>query len=76
MKDMLWLIGIASVWTFCCILAVALCVTARRGDDAMAAAMARVAAREPEPDVAFVTTFAEAAPATPAHTPARQRSNV
>jgi DNA-binding LytR/AlgR family response regulator len=73
---MLWLIGIASIWTFCCSLAVALCVMARRGDDAMAAAMARLATREPEPEVAFVTTFAEPAPATAARAAVQQRSAV
>jgi hypothetical protein len=30
---MLWLIGIASVWSLSCLMAVALCVAARRGDD-------------------------------------------
>jgi hypothetical protein len=73
---MLWLIGIASAWMLCCALAVALCVMARRGDDAMAAAGARVAAREPEPEVAFVATFAEPAPAAPAPAAAQQRSAV
>jgi hypothetical protein len=30
---MLWLIGIATVWLFGCLIAVALCAAARRGDD-------------------------------------------
>jgi hypothetical protein len=30
---MLWLIGIATVWLLSCLMAVALCVAARRADD-------------------------------------------
>jgi len=32
-KAMLWLIGIATIWLLSCLMAVALCVAARRGDD-------------------------------------------
>lgn len=54
---MLWLIGIATVWTFACALAVSLCVMARRGDESLAAAFVMTA--ESPVDVAFVATFAE-----------------
>jgi hypothetical protein len=60
---MLLLIGIATVWTFSCGMAVALCVMARRGDEAMEHAMSRVPVGEPEVDVAFVATLAEPQPA-------------
>ena len=73
---MLWLIGIASVWSTGCVLAVALCVMARRGDDAMERAMSRIAAGEPPIEVAFVATLGEPQPATPARTPAPRRANV
>jgi hypothetical protein len=63
---MLWLIGIASIWSVCCVLAVALCVMARRGDEAMEHAMARVVASEPPAEVAFVATFSEPTPAAAA----------
>ncbi len=73
---MLWLIGIASVWSACCALAVALCVMARRGDDAMEHAMARVVASEPPVEVAFVAGFAEPTPAAPARTRVPQQRPV
>jgi hypothetical protein len=71
---MLLLIGIASAWCICCAMAVALCVMASRGDRAMERAMSRVAAGEPQVEVAFVATFAEpeAAPALPS-VPQRSR---
>ena len=71
-RDMLLLIGIASVWIFSCLMAVALCVMARRGDDAMAAAMATVARSRAE--VASSPRSPSPTTATPARTPAPQRS--
>ena len=56
---MLWLIGIASVWSFICLVAVWLCVMARRGDDALAAAAAATVVAEA--DAPFVLAFAEPA---------------
>jgi hypothetical protein len=52
-RNVLWLIGIASVWSFVCVVVVSLCVMARRGDEALAA---RPVAAEPE--VGFVLGFA------------------
>ena len=71
---MLWLIGIASVWSACCALAVALCVMARRGDDAMEHAMARVAASEPPVEVAFVAGVRRAHAGGPGRAPASRSS--
>jgi hypothetical protein len=61
---MLILTLIGSVWIFSCVMAVALCVAARRGDERIAVAL--FPAAEPEVEVAFVATFAEpeTAPAT------------
>ncbi|MBE2317993.1 hypothetical protein DVA67_018575 [Solirubrobacter sp. CPCC 204708] len=53
---MTWLIGIASLWLFVCLLAVSLCAMARRGDDALAAL---AYAREEDEEVGFVAAFAE-----------------
>jgi hypothetical protein len=66
----LWLIGIASVWLFVCLLAVSLCAMARRGDDAFAAAP-RV---EDAVDVGFVATLA--APEPVAERPVARRTSV
>jgi hypothetical protein len=64
----LWLIGIASVWLFVCLVAVSLCVMARRGDDALTAATAAVA---PEVDAPFVLAFAEPEPVEAPRPPVR-----
>jgi hypothetical protein len=61
---MIWLIGIAGVWSFCCLMAVALCVAAGRGDERLTRLLAAVP--ETPADVDFVLTFAEPAPAVPA----------
>jgi hypothetical protein len=50
---MLWVIGIATVWSFSCLLAVALCVAARRADEL---GVIVLAVDEPPP---FVAGFAE-----------------
>lgn len=52
---MLWLIGIVGVWLLLCVLAVSLCVMARRGDEALAWTDAD------EAEVGFVAGFAEPA---------------
>ena len=57
---MFWLIGIAGVWTFCCLMAVALCVAASRGDERLSLLLATV--REAPVDVDFVPTFAASEP--------------
>ncbi len=72
---MLWLIGIASVWALVCAATLSLCVMARRGDDALAAAPRRVV----DEDVPFVATLAAPEPVVappvavprPARTPVR-----
>ena len=71
---MLILALIGSVWTFSCVMAVALCVAARRGDERIAVALLPP---EAEAEVTFIATFAEPE-ASPARTarPAQQRSNV
>jgi len=53
---MLILALICSVWLFSCVMAVALCVAARRGDERIAFAFVST---EADADVAFVATFAE-----------------
>lgn len=72
---MLWFIGIASVWTLGCVMAVALCVMARRGDDALTlGATVEPAVAELPADVAWVATIAApevATPAAPVAQPAR-----
>ena len=62
---MLILALIGVTWIVSCSMAVALCVMARRGDEAMIVALATVS-HEPVQDVGFVATFGEpeAAPAT------------
>ena len=55
---MLWLIGIGGVWALCCVMAVALCVMARRGDEHLSLIFATLHEPEPEPDVDFVATLA------------------
>jgi hypothetical protein len=55
---MLWLIGIGGAWALSCVMAVALCVMARRGDEQLTVVLDRL----PAPDVDFVATFAEPAP--------------
>ena len=66
---MLWIIGIAGVWTFCCLLAVALCVAASRGDRRLSLLLATLP--DAPTDADFVLTFAatEPAPAVPAAAP-------
>jgi hypothetical protein len=66
---MLWLIGIASVWSFSCLLAVALCVAARRADEMGVL----VLAVDEEPP--FVAGFADA-PAPVARPAVRQHTSV
>ena len=63
---MFWLIGIAGVWSFCCLIAVALCVAAGRGDQRLSLMLASLP--DAPTDVDFVLTFAatESAPAVPA----------
>ena len=63
---MFWLIGIAGVWSFCCLMAVALCVAAGRGDERLSLMLASLP--DAPADVDFVLTFAETepAPAVPA----------
>jgi hypothetical protein len=71
---MLILALIGSVWIFSCVMAVALCVAARRGDERIAVALLPP---EVEAEVAFVATFAEpAAQPAPVTRPAQQRANV
>jgi hypothetical protein len=71
---MLILALIGSVWIFSCVMAVALCVAARRGDERIAFAYV---SNEADADVAFVATFAEpAAQPAPGARPAQQRSAV
>jgi len=60
---------IGSVWIFSCVMAVALCVAARRGDELIAAAALPVDA---DLDVAFVATFAEPELPAPVARPAVQ----
>ena len=71
---MLLLIGIASAWCICCVIAVALCVMASRGDRAMERAMAKVAAGEPPVEVAFVATLDDPAPVAAPRAPLPQRA--
>jgi hypothetical protein len=73
---MLILALIGATWIVFCLMAVSLCVMARRGDDAMTLALATVA--EPTQEVSFVATFAEpeATPAPVAPRAATQRSAV
>lgn len=66
---MLWIIGITSVWSLVCLVAVSLCMVAGRADRALlesASADATVAAL-PD-DVGFVVALAQPAPET-AHEP-------
>jgi hypothetical protein len=69
-----WLIGIAGVWSFCCLVAVALCVAAGRGDERLTLLLATLP--EAHADVDFVVTFeaSEPAPAAPAPAPAPRAS--
>ena len=70
---MFWLIGIAGVWTFCCLMAVALCAAASRGDERLSLLLAAVA--DPPVDVDFVPTFAASpAPAVLPPAPASRAS--
>ena len=55
---MLILALIGATWLITCLVAVSLCVMARRGDEAMAVALATVAP-QPAQEVSFVATFAE-----------------
>jgi hypothetical protein len=57
---MLWLIGIAFVWLFSCVLAVALCIAARRADELT---VLLLAVDEESPlEAPFVAGFGEPAP--------------
>jgi hypothetical protein len=69
---MLWLIGIGGVWALSCVMAVALCVMARRGDEQLS----RIFATMPEmtPEVDFVATLSEPEPARPASAPVSRAS--
>jgi hypothetical protein len=66
---MLILALIGVTWIVSCSMAIALCVMARRGDDAMTVALATVSP-QPMQDVSFVATFAEP-DAAPVATPRR-----
>lgn len=55
---MFLVIGIASVWLFSCLLAVALCVAARRADEMTVLVLA--VDEQPPQSVDFVAGFAEA----------------
>ena len=55
---MLILALIGATWLITCLVALSLCVMARRGDEAMAVALATVAP-QPAQEVSFVATFAE-----------------
>ena len=74
---MLILALIGATWLITCLVALSLCVMARRGDDAMAVALATVAP-QPAQEVSFVATFAEpeATPAPVAPHAVSQRSVV
>ncbi len=61
---MLILALIGATWLITCLVALSLCVMARRGDEAMAVALATVVP-QPAQEVSFVATFAEPE-ATPA----------
>ena len=69
---MLWLIGIGGVWALSCVMAVALCVMARRGDEQLS----RIFASLPEmtPEVDFVATLSEPEPARPEPAPVSRAS--
>ena len=67
---MLILALIGSVWIFSCVMAVAPCVAARRGDERIAAAPLPFDA---DLDVAFVVTFAEPEVPAPVARPAVQQ---
>ena len=60
---MLWLIGIGGVWTLSCVMAVALCVMARRGDEQLSLIFATVPEMTPEVD--FVATLVRAGARSP-----------
>jgi hypothetical protein len=72
---MLILVGIASAWCICCAVAVALCVMARRGDEALERAMAAITVSEPAVEVAWVATLAEPETA-PVAAPVQRRAAV
>jgi hypothetical protein len=73
---MLWLIGIASAWIVCCVMAVALCVMARRGDEQLTVIFSAMP-EQPEVEVDFVATFAAPEPAlAPARTAPVSRASV
>jgi hypothetical protein len=67
---MLILALIGATWIVSCMMAVALCVMAKRGDAAMDVALATVSVAQPIQDVGFVATFAEPV-AAPAAAPQR-----
>ena len=69
---MFWLIGIAGVWTFCCLMAVALCAAASRGDERLELLLGAVP--ETPVDVDFVLTFGEPASAVLPSVPASRAS--
>ena len=62
---MLWLIGITSVWSLVCLVAVSLCVVAGRADRALVEYVPTdVPVAALPDDVGFVVAFAEPAPET------------
>ena len=69
---MLILALIGVTWIVSCSMAIALCVMARRGDDAMTVALATVSP-QPVQDVSFVATFAEPDAQVPVARPAVPR---
>ena len=62
--NVLWLIGIASVWSFVSLLVVALCTVAGRADRALLEFAPAEPPVPPPSDVGFVATLAEPAPET------------
>jgi hypothetical protein len=68
-RSVLWLIALATVWLFFTIVALSLCVMARRGDDDLLAL-----ARPHVVEVPFVATLADPAPTAVAQPPVRPRA--
>jgi hypothetical protein len=71
---MLWLIGIGGVWALSCVMAVALCVMARRGDEQLSRIFAGLPEMAPDVEVDFVATLSEPEPARPASAPVTRTS--
>ena len=68
---MLWLIGIGGAWALSCVMAVALCVMARRGDEQLVHVLATVPSAD---EVDFVATLSEPAVVEPAPAPVQRAS--